>query len=296
MVGAIERGPRRGNVMTLLGVNGARLGVHVEGEGPALLLLHGFTGSSATWTPHLAAFEGFATVSVDLLGHGDSDAPPTPSRYRMERCVDDLTSLLDDMEIDRAAVLGYSMGGRVALQFALRAPDRLWALVLESASPGIEDAEEREERVRSDAALADKIERNGVESFVDRWQAIPLFASQDRLSADVREELRRQRLRNSPVGLANSLRGAGAGVEDPVIRRLREIDIPTLLIAGALDQKYVALAHKMSDALPCARTQIVPDAGHATHLEQPETFDRAVREFLQAYTDAGTGKEAPPCQ
>ncbi|MCH7578815.1 MAG: 2-succinyl-6-hydroxy-2,4-cyclohexadiene-1-carboxylate synthase [Chloroflexi bacterium] len=282
--------------MTSLRVDGARLSVHLQGEGPALLLLHGFTGSNAMWTPHLAAFEGFTTVSVDLLGHGESDAPPTPNRYRMERCVDDLTSLLNHLEIERVAVLGYSMGGRVALQLALRAPGRLWALVLESASPGIDDDAEREDRVRSDAALADEIERNGIDAFVDRWQALPLFASQSRLSAAAREELRRQRLRNSPVGLANSLRGAGAGQEAPVLNRLGEIRIPTLLIAGALDQKYVALARKMSDALPCARTQIVSDAGHATHLEQPEAFDRVVREFLREHIDAREGKEAPPCQ
>lgn len=282
--------------MTLLDADGARFSVQVQGEGPALLLLHGFTGSGATWTPHLAAFEGFTTVSVDLLGHGDSDAPTDSDRYRMERCVDDLATLLDHLEIGRAAVLGYSMGGRVALQFALRAPDRLWALVLESASPGIEDAAEREERVRSDAALADEIEQKGIEAFVDRWQAIPLFASQSRLTAAVREELRRQRLQNSTVGLANSLRGAGAGQEAPVLGRLGELRLPTLLIAGALDRKYVALARKMNDALPCARTQIVPDAGHATHLEQPEAFDRAAGEFLRAHIDARDGKEAPPCQ
>ncbi len=281
--------------MTLLEVNGVRLSVHARGEGPAMLLLHGFTGSTATWTPHLPVFEGFTTVAADLLGHGESDAPPTPSRYRMEHCVDDLTSLLDHLEIERAAVLGYSMGGRIALQFALGAPDRLWALVLESASPGIEDVAEREDRVLSDNALADEIEQNGIVAFVDRWQAVPLFATQDRLPTYVREELRRQRLRNSPVGLANSLRGAGAGVEDPVSGRLGEIDIPTLLIAGALDQKYVALAHKMDEALPCARMHIVPEAGHTTHLEQPDAFDSVVREFLRACVGAGERKEATPC-
>ncbi len=281
--------------MTLLDVNGVRLNVHVRGEGPAMLLLHGFTGSTATWTPHLTAFEGFTAVAVDLLGHGGSDTPPTPSRYRMERCVDDLTSLLDSLEIERAAVLGYSMGGRIALQLAFQAPERLWALVLESASPGLEDIAEREERVRSDGALANEIERDGIAAFVDRWQAVALFASQDRLPATVREELRRQRLRNKPVGLANSLRGAGAGVAEPVLNRLGEIRIPTLLIAGALDQKYVALAHKMDEALPCARMHIVPEAGHTTHLEQPDAFDSAVREFLRAYVGAGERKEATPC-
>ena len=296
MVGGIKRGSRPRDDMTLLDVNGARLNVEVRGEGPALLLLHGFTGSSAMWSPHLAALEGFTTVAIDLLGHGDSDAPLAPKRYRMQCCVDDLTSLLDHLEIERAAVLGYSMGGRVALQLALGAPQRLWALVLESASPGIDDAAEREDRVRSDDALADDIEQHGIDAFVDRWQALPLWASQDRLPTAVRKELRNQRLRNSTVGLANSLRGAGAGQEAPVLGRLGELRIPALLIAGAQDQKYVALAGKMSDALPCAHTQIVSDAGHATHLERLEAFDRVVREFLRMYKAAGEGREASPCQ
>ncbi len=282
--------------MTLFDVKGTQFNVQVQGEGPAILLLHGFTGSAASWTPHLPAFEQFTTVAVDLLGHGDSDAPASPECYGMERCVDDLTSVLDQLGIDRVAALGYSMGGRAALQLALRTPERLWALVLESASPGIEDIAEREDRVRSDGVLADDIERNGIEAFVDRWQAIPLFASQDRLPTSGREKLRRERLRNSPVGLANSLRGAGAGAEEPVLSRLREIDTPTLLIAGALDQKYVALAHKMGEALPCVRTHIVPEAGHTTHLEQPDAFDRVVREFLRTYADRKDGKEATPCR
>lgn len=281
--------------MTLFDVNGERLSVQVQGEGPAMLLLHGFTGSGATWTPHLAAFDAFTTVVVDLLGHGDSGAPSDVGRYGMQRCVDDLTSVLDQLDIERAAVLGYSMGGRVALQLALRAPERLWALVLESASPGIETVAEREDRVRSDAALAGDIERHGIVAFVDRWQALPLWASQDRLPIAVREEQRSQRLLNSTVGLANSLRGVGAGVEAPVLDMLGEIEIPTLLIAGALDEKYVTLAHKMDEAFPCSRMQIVPGAGHTTHLEQPEVFDSTVREFLLANVDAADRKEATPC-
>ncbi len=222
--------------MTRLAVNGVHLNVEVRGEGPALLLLHGFTGSGATWTPHLGAWQGFTTVAVDLLGHGESDAPTGPDRYRMECCVEDLTALLDRLDIRRAAVLGYSMGGRIALHLALSAPERLWALVLESASPGIEDPSEREERVGSDATLAEAIERDGVEAFVDRWQAQPIFATQARLPAAVREELRRQRLRSDPRGLANSLRGVGAGVQEPVLARLGELRIPALLLAGALDE------------------------------------------------------------
>lgn len=272
--------------MPRIRVNGVHLNVEVSGDGPSLLLLHGFTGSSASWTSHLDAWRGFTTIAVDLLGHGASDAPTDAERYRMERCVGDLVALLDRLSIDRTAVLGYSMGGRVALHLALSAsggPERLWALVLESASPGIEDASERKERRRSDEALAKRIEREGLEDFVDYWEAQPLFATQSRLPAAVREALRRQRLRNNPQGLANSLRGVGAGRQAPVLDGLGELRVPVLLIAGALDEKYCDLARRMAAALPCARNVIVPDAGHAVHLEQPEAFDAAVRAFLERH-------------
>src|SRR5262249_47420901 len=146
-----------------------------------------------------------------------------PDRYRMERCVADLLALLDRLSVQQTAVLGYSMGGRVALHLALYAPERLWALALESTSPGIMDTAERESRRHSDAALAEAIERDGLVAFVDRWQALPLFATQARLPVAVREALRCQRLENNPQGLANSLRGLGAGMQEPVLQRLGQV-------------------------------------------------------------------------
>ncbi len=256
------------------------LNVEVAGEGVPLVLLHGFTGSAATWQPFAAAWPGFRTIAVDLIGHGASDAPADESRYTMARCVADVTALLDALGAGRTAVLGYSMGGRVALHLALAAPDRITALVLEGASPGIADADERRERVASDRALADDIERAGVEAFVDRWQALPLFATQARLPDAVRERLRAQRLGNSAAGLANSLRGMGAGTTEPLLARLHELSMPVLLVAGEHDVKYRALALAMRDRMPDARVQIAPDAGHAVHLEQPAAFAALVKEFL----------------
>ncbi len=278
--------------MTRIPVNGIELNVRSRGSGPALLLLHGFTGSGATWQPF--DWPEYETVAVDLPGHGDSDKPASVERYRMERCVEDLVALLDELGIERAAVLGYSMGGRVALHLALRAPERLWALVIESASPGIENEAERTDRRRSDGELAESILRDGVARFVDRWQAIPLFASQSRLPADAQERLRQQRLRNEPLGLANSLRGLGAGEQQPVYTRLHEIATPALVLAGADDAKYRAIAERTAGALPNARLQIVPEAGHAIHLEQPQAFSVAVHEFLSACLQEE--KERTPCR
>jgi 2-succinyl-6-hydroxy-2,4-cyclohexadiene-1-carboxylate synthase len=272
--------------MSRVEVNGISLNLEVSGSGYPLLLLHGFTGDLTTWDPFLDAWSGFRLVRVDIIGHGKSDSPADPKRYSMQHAVDDLIALLDKLGIEETAVLGYSMGGRLALHLALAAPGRLWGLVLESASPGIADPKERKARVASDNALAESIERDGLEAFVDRWQAQPLFASQANFPPDVFERQRRQRLASNPLGLANSLRGMGAGTQDYLSPRLRELTMPTLLLAGALDEGYASLAREMAPPLTQAEIQIISDAGHAAHLEQPEAFGEIVARFLTRSLEA----------
>ncbi len=278
-----------------LAVNRVTYHVEVQGSGPAVLFLHGFTGSSATWAPHLAALKAFTTVCPDFLGHGGSDAPAEVRRYDMEACVDDVLALRDRLGIRRCAIVGYSMGGRVAMRVALQAPESVWALVLESASPGIVDPHDRMARVIQDARLADRIRNEGVAAFVDYWQTLPLFAAQSRLPAMVRQALRTQRLQHTANGLANSLQGLGAGMQEPVLQRLRGLRLPVLLLAGGLDDKYCGLANEMAAVLPHNRVRIVPDAGHAIHLEQPVAFDD-VRDFLQAHAPIPPEREPLPCR
>jgi 2-succinyl-6-hydroxy-2,4-cyclohexadiene-1-carboxylate synthase len=266
--------------MTQVTVNGLRLNFEEWGSGEPLLLLHGFTGSASTWRDVSKGWDGWRRIAVDLIGHGASDAPADEHRYTMEHCVADLVASLDATGIGRATVLGYSMGGRVALQVAAAAPDRVAALVLEGASPGIDDASGRASRVTSDRALADDIERDGIEAFVDRWERVPIFATQARLPEDVRARQRAQRLTNRPTGLANSLRGMGAGAQTSLWPRLHELTMPALLIAGEDDTKYSETARAMASRMPAADACIVPGAGHAVHLERPDAFSDHVKEFL----------------
>ena len=266
--------------MTRIAVNGIHLNVEERGRGEPVLLLHGFTGSAATWQGCSDAWDGWRCIAVDLIGHGESDAPADERRYTMEHCVADLVALLDALGVVRLPVLAYSMGGRVALQLAAAAPERVSALVLEGASPGIDDPAERAARVVSDRDLADAIERDGVPAFVDRWERIPLFSTQPRLPEDLRARLRAQRMANRPHGLANSLRGMGAGAQTSLWPRLDALTMPALLIAGAEDHKYSEMAAAMADRMPAAGVCIVPDAGHAVHLERPEVFNDRVKEFL----------------
>lgn len=245
-------------------------------------MLHGFTGSTETWTTFRAVAEQTHTViAVDLPGHGNSSAPNDPRCYGLTRFAGDLARVLDDLSIQRTAMLGYSMGGRAALQFALAYPDRVAGLILESMSPGIAEPEARAARVKADNALADAIESDGVEAFVNRWERLPIWNTQQSVSAESRDSLRAQRLENRQEGLANSLRGAGAGVDEPVHGRLAEIGAPTLIIAGELDARYVDIATSMQSAIPNSRLSVIPSAGHATHFEQADAFASAVTAFLQ---------------
>lgn len=277
-----------------------RLHVERSGKGPAVLLLHGFTGSTRSWDEIRDTLSHYCTVvAVDLPGHGRSPAPRDPSAYALHRVADDLAAVLDDEGIARAAVVGYSMGGRTALRFALSHPGRCAALVLESTSQGITGEAERAARRAADEDLARLLETQGIEAFVERWESLPLWDSQRRLlhpredaSAtrhtrarwlQVRERVRAQRLSQSPLGLANSLRGAGAGVDPPVLDELPSLPMPVLLLAGALDETYATHARTLASRLPDAIVYVEPEAGHALHLEVPARVASLVHRFLMRH-------------
>ena len=275
-------------------IDGLAIHVDAAGEGPPLVLLHGFTGSADTWrdlTGRLAG--GYRTIAPDLVGHARSDAPEAVERYAIRRAAADLVALLRELGHERAAWLGYSLGGRVALQVAADHPQAVAALVLEGASPGIADDAEREARLASDEALAQRIERDGVEAFVDEWERLPLFASQLALPEEARAAVRTTRLAQRARGLANSLRGMGAGAQAPLHDRLPSIAAPALLLAGSLDAQYVAIARDMARTLPDATMRVIEGAGHAAHLERPEAFARLVEDHLRrAYAPTRRADEA----
>ncbi len=254
-----------------ISLNSITLHVELVGAGPSLLLLHGFTGNVQTWQPLVSALAArYTVVMVDLIGHGQSDAPADPARYAIEQCVADLLALLDHLHLAQVDLCGYSMGGRIGLLLTAHAPERVRRQILIGASPGLADPAERAARLASDEALAARIEREGLEWFVDYWAEQPIFATQQRLPAAVRAVQRAQRLAGSAHGYANALRGLSVGRQPSLWAALPAIATPTLLITGALDEKFCAIAAQMAALMPHARHVIVPDAGHAVHLEQPE--------------------------
>ena len=274
---------------TTVEIDGLSLHVTIEGDGPPIVLLHGFTGSADTWRDLIDRLAGrYRAIAPDLVGHARSDAPAAVERYAIRRAAADLVALLRALGHERAAWLGYSLGGRVALQVAADHPQAVAALLLEGASPGIADDAERGARRASDDALAERIERDGVEAFVDEWEQVPLFASQRDMPAEARAAVRATRLAQRAHGLANSLRGMGAGAQAPLHERLPSIAAPALLLAGSLDERYVAIAEEMAQTLPGATIGVIEGAGHAAHLERPGAFAQAVEDFLRrAYPPTG---------
>jgi len=260
------------NFSSFLASDGVRYCIRSWGDGETLLMLHGFTGSGRVWEGF--HFPGCRILAVDLLGHGESDAPLDPGRYRIEKAATDLAEMIEGASI----VAGYSMGGRLALYFSLDFPEKVRSLILESASAGLENEEERRARAASDLALADSIERDGIAAFIERWERLPLFATQ---TPEQRASQRPVRLAQRPQGLANSLRGMGAGAQPSLWGRLNEIAIPTLIVTGELDAKYRALGERMATPMPNAQHIVIQAAGHTPHLEQPEAFGAAVQSFLR---------------
>lgn len=273
-------------------INDIDLTYAINGDGPPLLMLHGFTGSIEAWQGIPAELgRHVQVIAVDIIGHGESSAPDNPERYSIPRAVRDLFALLDRLNIERTAVLGYSMGGRVALHLALAAPERVSQLILESAAPGIDDPVDRAARIESDEQQARMIEEKGLEAFIDHWESIPLFASQRALPENVRRRQRELRISQNPAGLANSLRGMGAGMMEPVGDRLHECSMPVLYLAGEYDEKYREIGKALCARASDARYIEIPDAGHTIHLEQPEMYLETVRGFLvsQSQTDQSKG-------
>ena len=219
------------------------------------LVLHGFAGSPRAFAPFFSQAD-----APELPGHG---AAPDATSW------DDALATLAPHSTVR--IFGYSMGARLALGLALRHPAAVAELNLESGTAGIEDEGERARRKAEDDALAAFIEREGMEKFVDRWEQHPTLASLRPFAARLRPE----RLAHRPAGLASALRHLGAGAQPSYWAELRRLRIPVRLIAGANDEQFSALARRMRDLLPRATLTLIPDCGHAPHLERPQAFVEA---------------------
>lgn len=268
------------------------MNVHVETwhneQVETVVMLHGFTGSTKTWEHVASMLPQYRMIAIDCIGHGQTESPKDYTLYEMEYQLAVLEEVFEALQLTSFTLIGYSMGGRIALSYAIKYPGRVQALILESASPGLRTEQERNARKESDDALANKIQLHGVASFVDAWENIPLFASQKRLPQHVQQAIREERLQQNEQGLANSLRGIGTGMMLPMWDELHTLSIPVTLITGALDTKFVDIAQEMTTFIQKVRHLIVNDVGHTIHVENPEEFATIVKETISLNPNRGT--------
>ncbi|MGJ8651791.1 MAG: 2-succinyl-6-hydroxy-2,4-cyclohexadiene-1-carboxylate synthase [Opitutaceae bacterium] len=241
-----------------------------------ILALHGFTGVGADFSPFVQECSGH-WLTPDLPGHGTKDNDCTPAATRQW-----IEAKRNELPVDKKVLLGYSMGARAALLHACEFPDVWDALVLISANPGIEATEERTIRCQSDNALADRIERDGVPSFLQFWQHQPIIRSQQSIHPDWLSQMQINRLKHSEDGLAQSLRQFGQGSCPNLWPELKQLSMPVLCLTGALDSKYGSIAERMTKVLPNAQHFTIPNAGHMPHLENPKPSAYEINHFLSA--------------
>ena len=253
------------------------------GRGPEpLVLLHGFTGSGAAFD-HLEDLLGdlVSASAPDLPGHGGSPVPAvTPGRDSFSAAADEVAVTIATSFKAKVHLAGYSMGARLALAVALEHPELVRSLVLESGGAGLASPSVREERRTADEELARTLEREGLRAFLAKWEETPVLAELKRLAPELQQKLRARRLGNAAAGLAWALRHLGQGSQPSYWPRLSELRVPVLLLHGARDEKYAALAGRLAGLISGARLEAIAGAGHTPHLERPAEYAGALRAHL----------------
>jgi 2-succinyl-6-hydroxy-2,4-cyclohexadiene-1-carboxylate synthase len=248
-----------------------RLHAEREGDGPPVVLVHGFTQTRNCWGPLAEDLRSDHTVvRIDAPGHGRSASVAAGLRAG--------SKLIADQGGD-ATYLGYSMGGRYLVHVALAHPRRVRGLVLVGATAGIDDSAERAARAEADRANARRVREMGTTRFVEWWVDRPMF-----VGIPPEHRFLEERAENTVAGLEGSLLRAGTGSQEPTWRLLHRLEMPVLVVAGAYDDKYAGLGERMVGCIgDNATLALVPGAGHAAHLEQPATFVGLVRPWLRAH-------------
>jgi pimeloyl-ACP methyl ester carboxylesterase len=246
--------------------DGVEIEYQVSGEGPAVLLGHGYSATGRMWDGQRPALAGYRLVTWDMRGHGLTDSPADPARYSIDLTVADMRALLDHLGVRRAVIGGLSLGGYAALAFHRLHPDTVRALVICDSGPGYRNAQARAAWNARAHERAAELEARGLDALAGR-------------SREMREAMATHR---SAQGLAHAARGMLAQQDSSVIDSLPGIRVPTLVIVGDRDEPFLAPCEYLAKKIPGARLEVIPGAGHASNLDQPEAFNRILRGFLDS--------------
>ena len=247
--------------------SGVEIFYTVDGKGPAVLLTHGFCGSSTMWRAQIEALKSrYTVITWDMRGHAQSNSPKQSSAYSMALSLTDMNGILDACGVERAVIGGFSLGGLMSLDFYLEYPQRVSGLVLVDTGPGFRSVEAQRKWNEGAECWARLLETHGLGTF----EIVPQLSGAD------------TRLARHPSaqGLALAARGGLKRSSDRVIRSLKDISVPTLVIVGAKDKPFLGAADYMARKISNSKKVVIPDAGHASNLDQPELFNRAVEKFL----------------
>lgn len=247
---------------------------------PPIIFLHGFMGNSNDWKFVVGKLNpNFSLIAIDLIGHGHSSAPDEKKHYSYNSINSHLISIMDELNLPRAILAGYSMGGRAALGFTIENEKRVEALILESTTAGIKGKDERLKRLKSDELTSEIIRSDSLKTFLTRWYEADLFSSLKNNSELLNNEIE-NKLKNDRVGISNCIKEFSPGKMPSYWDKLNKIGIPVLQIVGEFDEKYVQLNTKMKECFPNSTLKITPGASHNTHLEKPQEFINFVNHFL----------------
>jgi len=244
--------------------DGVKIYYEVHGEGPPLLLTHGYSSTSAMWHGQVDALaKDHKLILWDMRGHGQSDYPDDPAAYSEALTVGDMAAILDVVGTERAIIGGLSLGGYMSLAFARAHPKRVRALLIIDTGPGFKKDDAREAWNARALATADKFDREGLD--------VLKAATRERATANHR----------NARGLALAARGMLTQRDAKVIELLPEIKVPSLIVVGADDTPFLAASDYMAAKIPGAQKVVIPAAGHAVNIDQPQAFVDAVLPFLK---------------
>lgn len=252
--------------------------LQIKGEGKPIICLHGFSENLSTWK--LLELENYQLILIDLIGHGESDKPLPSKCYSLEIIIKHLNKLIYQLGLKKYSMLGYSMGGRIALAYTLAYPNKIDRLVLESASYGECDLVNRLKRCKSDLELAKKIRENGIEWFNEYWSSLSIFESQRRLPKSIIDKIAKRRLLNAAYALSNTLLCTGQGQFPCLKNQIFNLSMPVLYISGEYDKKYGQMGNEFAKLNFNIKHKIIKGVGHNTHIEDINAFIEVLSTFL----------------
>lgn len=250
---------------------------------PLIFLLHGFMGNINEFDEAIKLLgEDFSSLTLDLPGHGKTQVLGGDQYYKIELTAQAIINLLDELKIDKCHLIGYSMGGRLALYLTIHFPERFLKVVLESASPGLATEADRLERVRRDSQIARKLSRSIIQTdfaaFLSNWYSQPIFGSIK--NHPEFERLLENRLQNHLIELTKSLQFMGTGNQPSLWAKLKDNTTPLLLLAGENDQKFRAINIEIANICKVAELKVISNTAHNIHFENTVEFVQNIREFF----------------